>query len=72
MRLCAGLDRHAAQLYFIQEVYQLETYGMAYVDASMNGGPVIVGVGAHNIRVFTPAWMCIKKYNIQINLSILT
>ena len=57
-RKLKGVAKRDAQTLFIMIVYELENYGMTYVDAIINGERVRVGIGSRYIRILTPNWRC--------------
>ena len=53
-----GVMKRDAQVLFIMHVYELENYGMTYVQAIINSERVRVGLGAKYIRLLTQDWRC--------------
>lgn len=50
------MAKRDAQVLFIMIVYELENYGMNYVQAIIGGERVRVAIGAKCIRILTPNW----------------
>lgn len=56
--LFVGVAKRDAQVLFVMIMYELENYGMTYVQAIVNGERVRVAIGAKCIRILTQNWRC--------------
>ena len=59
--IVSGLLKNEAQILFLLEVYQLESYGVSYYAATLNGADVRLAIGARHIRILDSRRRCIKK-----------
>ncbi len=57
-RKLKGVAKRDAQSLFIMIVYELENYGMTYVEAIIAGERVTVGIGAKYIRILNKEMRC--------------
>ena len=62
LTLFSGITRRDAQLMFIMLMYDLENYGMTYVQAIISGERVRVAIGAKCIRILTQNWQIKSRY----------
>lgn len=56
------MARRDAQVLFIMIIYELENYGMTYVQAMVGGEKVRVAIGAKCIRILTLKWHIKSRY----------
>ena len=55
------MSRINAILRFVSEVYFLETCGMNWVPAILNGEAVRVGIGGHSVQILDSGGNCLHK-----------
>lgn len=50
------MAKRDAQILFIMIIYELDNYGMTYVQAIIGGERVRVAIGAKCVRILTQKW----------------
>ncbi len=66
-----GVKKRDAQVYFIQTVYELESYGVTYVKAVLGKEDIILGIGAKYVRIYKNDRRLIYRYIHYCNATLL-